>query len=90
MQIRNSDTQKNDFILSAVEKDWVKFDSRRFLQIAWGDEMTNSIELPTSGDANWAYNIARKGKMMIERILRTPDKPDLYIKDVDWDEFVTI
>lgn len=89
MQIRNSDTEKNDLILSPVEKGWIKFDSRIYFIKAWWKEITNSIEFPTSWDANGAYNIARKGMMMIQRILDNPERPDLLIRDSEWDEFVS-
>lgn len=38
-------------------------------------------------DANWAYNIAKKWLIVLERIIKNPEKPDLFIKDIDWDEF---
>ena len=42
-----------------------------------------------NGDANGAYNIARKGAIILkERISKNPDKPDLYIGNDDWDRFV--
>lgn len=39
-------------------------------------------------DANWAYNIARKGKILLDRIEENWEKPNLFISDVDWDEFL--
>lgn len=89
MQIRNSDDQKNDLILSPVEKDGVKFDSRVYLEKAGWKEITNTTELPTSWDANGAYNIARKGLMMIQRIIDNPERPDLLIRDAERDQFVS-
>ncbi|PJC19762.1 MAG: type V CRISPR-associated protein Cpf1, partial [Candidatus Yonathbacteria bacterium CG_4_9_14_0_2_um_filter_47_74] len=41
-----------------------------------------------NGDANGAYNIARKGIMMLERIKQTQANPDLYISKSDWDEWL--
>jgi len=41
-----------------------------------------------NGDANGAYNIARKGIMMLERIKQTQTKPDLYISKSDWDKWL--
>lgn len=88
MQIRNSDDKHNDFILSPVEQDGKKFDSREYLIQAGGKETTNSVALPTSWDANGAYNIARKWIMMLQRIKENPERPDLLIRDSEWDEFV--
>lgn len=39
-----------------------------------------------NGDANGAYNIARKGIMALERINKDPNKPDLFISKTQWDE----
>jgi hypothetical protein len=41
-----------------------------------------------NGDANGAYNIARKGLLLLEKNRLNPDKPDLYIGKEDWDAFV--
>jgi CRISPR-associated protein Cpf1 len=40
-----------------------------------------------NGDANGAYNIARKGLMILERIREGNDNPDLVITQEKWDEF---
>lgn len=40
-----------------------------------------------NGDANGAYNIARKGIITLERIAQHPEKPDLYISRCEWDKF---
>lgn len=42
-----------------------------------------------NGDANGAYNIARKGIIILERIQKNPEKPDPYISKRDWDEYVS-
>ncbi len=42
-----------------------------------------------NGDANGAYNIARKGIMILQKIVKNPEKPDLYISKKDWDVFVS-
>lgn len=82
-QIRNSDKSKedngSDFIQSPVWSDKIKgfYDSRRTKEY--------DISLPDNGDANGAYNIARKGIMLLDRIKENPEKPDLYIKNSDWD-----
>jgi len=86
-QIRNTGTEKRDedFILSPVrnEKTGYHFDSR---QEADKKEKTN---LPVSGDANGAYNIARKGIMVVEHIQKSKNidikDSELYISDHDWD-----
>lgn len=87
-QIRNTgiDEKDNDFILSPVrDKSGNHFDSRE------------SEALIPNGDANGAYNIARKGVMMFNRMqkfekLSEAEKkkqkyPNLYIKDREWDDF---
>lgn len=80
-QIRNTNEKENwndnDFILSPVEP---FFDSRK-------SEMFGK-NLPKNGDENGAYNIARKWIMILERISENFEKPDLIIKNRDWDNFV--
>jgi len=41
-----------------------------------------------NGDANGAYNIARKGIIILNRIKENSEKPDLFISKYDWDRFV--
>ena len=41
-----------------------------------------------NGDANGAYNIARKGIMILDRIIKDPKKTDLFISKYQWDNFV--
>ena len=41
-----------------------------------------------NGDANGAYNIARKGIIALQRVRENPEKPELYITRSDWDRFV--
>ncbi len=72
-QIRNSGKTEEDadFILSPVrDKNGNHFDSRKI-----------NLNLPTSGDANGAYNIARKGIIMCEHIKRDLS---LFISDEEW------
>lgn len=38
-------------------------------------------------DGVGAYNIAKKGIILLERIKENPEKPDLYISKEDWDNF---
>lgn len=58
-------------------------------------ETANSEKLPTSGDANGAYNIARKGQLMLEHIRSIQEKSNdfkdlsLYISDAEWDLYLT-
>lgn len=82
-QIRNTDKDKsgneNDFILSPVEP---FFDSRKDFQ-----------DKKFDGDANGAYNIARKGLIILDRIRDVfPKKEkaewsDLAISSISWDNF---
>lgn len=76
-QIRNTgnEAKDDDFLQSPVrDNDGNHFDSRI------------SASIP-NGDANGAYNIAQKGLIMFQRI-QGSDKPDLYIKDTDWDRWL--
>ena len=73
-QIRNTgESEKdNDFILSPIrDNSGNHFDSRKAKN-----------NQPTNGDANGAYNIARKGIIASEHIKRNLDK--LYIRDEEW------
>lgn len=77
-QIRNSGETEadNDFILSPVRNiNGNHFDSRK-----------TKDDQPTNGDANGAYNIARKGIVVAEHIKRGFDK--LYISDQEWDAWL--
>lgn len=82
-QIRNTDRSKegdeNDFIQSPTWSDEIKgyFDSRKKYDKTY----------PENGDANGAYNTAKKGLMALNRIQECPEKPELFIKDEDWDIF---
>lgn len=87
-QIRNtkqdSEGNENDFILSPVEP---FFDSRRSKEFG--------RNLPENGDDNGAYNIARKGIIILNRISefkRTDGEeqkgyPNLAISNIAWDNF---
>jgi CRISPR-associated protein Cpf1 len=86
-QIRNSgDTEKGqdeNFLLSPVRNDQGEhFDSRH--------QNKENSKLPKDGDANGAYNIARKGIIMYEHVKqwikdgKTNDL-DLFISDEEWD-----
>lgn len=85
-QIRNTNPNKqwndNDFILSPVEP---FFDSRR-------SEVFGNY-LPENGDENGAYNIARKGLIILERINAWEKQgkegnPDLFVNNIDRDNHI--
>ena len=91
MQIRNTDDEGRDIILSPIGNAQERFDSRkRYDQLPYDENGVvieeSAFEYPTSGDANGAYNIARKGVMMLERIKENPERPDLLIRDAEWDK----
>lgn len=77
-QIRNTGTTEidDDFILSPVRDEKGKHFDSRF----------TSGNLPSSGDSNGAFNIARKGVIMYEHIKRGDKK--LYISDQEWDAWL--
>lgn len=94
MQIRNIDDEGRDIILSPIGNPQERFDSRKRYNQLPRDEKggiieESAFEYPTSWDANGAYNIARKGVMMLERIKENPEKPDLLIRDAEWDKKIT-
>ena len=76
-QLRNSFIKSDiDYILSPVaDKNGVFYDSR-----------TCASHLPNNADANGAFNIARKGLMLVERILSTPQdkKLSFTISNEEW------
>lgn len=78
VQLRNSD-ENNDYIISPIaNNNGIHFDSRKC-----GDKY------PIDADANGAYNIARKGLMLIQRYKdASADKDGKYkvepIKFIDW------
>lgn len=84
-QIRNTNKNElwdeNDFILSPVEP---FFDTRKSIDF-WNF-------YPKNGDDNGAFNIARKGLVILQRISDWSDQekekyPDLFISKKDWDNF---
>lgn len=73
LQLRNSDSKNNiDYIICPS----CNYHSKDWFQ-----------NLDYNADANWAYNIARKWIIMLERIEKNFEKPDLYVSDIDWDNF---
>jgi CRISPR-associated protein Cpf1 len=47
------------------------------------DEIKKSL----NGDANGAYNIARKGIIILQKIKKNQEKPNLFISKNEWDTF---
>jgi CRISPR-associated protein Cpf1 len=73
LQLRNSDS-KNDI-------DYITCPNCHYHSKDWFQG------LPYNADANWAYNIARKWIIMLKNIKINHEKPDLYVSDIDWDNF---
>lgn len=78
LQMRNSSAaEKEDYILSPVpDSNGVYFDSRNF---------TPSDTLPCDADANGAFNIARKGLMVIQS--NNKESANLIPSNEDWFRF---
>ena len=82
VQMRNSITgTETDYMISPVmNNDGEFFDSR-----------VSDKDMPCDADANGAYNIARKGLMIIDKIKSTEDeklnKPDLKLTNKEWLNF---
>lgn len=83
-EISDEDRNNVDFILSPIEP---FFDSRK----KYGNNF------PENGDDNGAYNIARKGIMILDKISqfhkenKNCDKMnwgELYVSHIDWDNFI--
>lgn len=91
-QIRNTSDTGEDFLHSPVfDEKWEQFDSRKWLQKNNNSESENILPMPLSWDANWAYNIARKGILMAEHIKTNTDTKDvsLFISDEEWSMYLT-
>lgn len=84
IQMRNSKTgsteSKDDYIISPIRNAKGEF----------YDSGKNLKYLPKDADANGAYNIARKGLMLLNRIKETEDgkKIDYAISNADWLKYV--
>ena len=81
MQIRNYDKEKSGSEADYIQCPSCLFDSRK-------PEMNGKLSAITNGDANGAYNIARKGFMQLCRIRENPQEPMKLITNREWDEAV--
>ncbi len=63
-----------------------EFTREKLLSLYKGDNKEEFVN-EFNADALGAYNIARKGLMMLERIKNNSEKPDLFIKRQDWDKW---
>lgn len=78
IQMRNSNAiTGEDYIISPVLNK-----NNEFFQSCIYDS-----SMPIDGDANGAYNIARKGIMLLSRI-NSEEKPNLYINNTDWFSYI--
>jgi CRISPR-associated protein Cpf1 len=85
LQIRNSYVNTDvDYMLSPVKNKYNQFfDTRKYCA---SDDVCKNI--PENADANGAYNIARKGLMLINKIRNEHgDKVSLAISNKEWLEF---
>lgn len=80
LQMRNSRINSNeDWMISPIKNEKGEF----------FDSRNASKTLPENADANGAYNIARKGIMVLNKIKAAKDlkKPDLLITNKEWLQF---
>lgn len=85
VQLRNSDSKNHIDYISCPS---CGYNSDR------KDISDKNIDKIQDADANGAYNIARKGLMMVNNIKKSEDLTllsyaDLFISDSDWDKFVS-
>lgn len=85
LQIRNSvPNTEIDYMLSPVKNEKGEFFDTRKYEV--GNEQVNY--LPMDADANGAYNIARKGLMLMDKIRKSEDdKVKLTITNREWMEY---
>jgi CRISPR-associated protein Cpf1 len=74
LQVRNSDSKSN--------KDYISCPVCYFHSDDWFQWKK------FNADANGAYNIARKGIIMLNNIEANFEKPNLYVSDEDWDNYL--
>lgn len=72
--IRNSDSKLEEDIISCP---CCLFNSENWFKGAY-----------FNGDANGAYNTARKGIIMLENIKVNPERSNLFVRNEEWDEFL--
>ena len=77
-----TDYNEIDYIISPVKDSYGNF----------FDSRMNLDNLPNNGDANGAYNIARKGLLYVKQLqnsVRDGKNPSLSISNKDWFKFIT-
>lgn len=80
VSLRHSESgTENDFILSPVQKNGFFYDSR-----------TAPDSLPKDADANGAFNIALKGKLILNKLVKSRETEKLVLKitNVEWLNFI--
>ncbi|MPM65568.1 CRISPR-associated endonuclease Cas12a [bioreactor metagenome] len=91
VQMRNSETNtEKDYMISPIADENGNFYNSDTEKNKGKDENGNWIsQLPVDADANGAYNIARKGLILIEKIKQSEklDKLDLFITNKEWLQF---
>lgn len=73
---------------------WHKFGAWSKTHGCFYDSREADEKMPQNGDANGAYNIARKGILVLDKIRNHAKKdpefkksPDLFISNDEWDNF---
>lgn len=85
LQIRNSIINSDtDYMISPVKNaDGEFFDTRKY-----DEKIADFNYFPENADANGAYNIARKGLMIMDKIRKTEDKKlNLTISNKEWMDY---
>lgn len=88
LQMKNSDGDIT-YVISPVEKNGVFYDSRKFTEFSC--EQQNGSFVSNLDEANCrAYNIARKGLLLLDKIEKASnlDCIDLTLNDEDWINYV--
>lgn len=91
LQMRNSNAKtEEDFIISPVCVDGKYYNSDIEAKNGKDEEGNWKSKLPVDADANGAYNIARKGLMILNQIKQTSDlkKPKYDLTNKAWLNFV--
>ena len=85
VQLRNYNSEK-DYIISPVKDRYGKF----YCSEGYNNQEVEVPSQPKDGDANGAYNIARKGLMLIKRLKNADDVTDKKLMKItknEWLEF---